>query len=949
MKHTIQVLLIAYFQVLISVSCLSQSSYLVTNYGMAEYGAGSQNWSIDNDKRGFIYIANNNGLLVFDGAHWKTYHIPGQSIVRSVHVSPDNRIYVGSFEEFGFWQENPEGELVYHSLKPLLKNYDIHNKEIWKIVQVNDKIYFQSFSSLFVYDQKTVKSIDTPGNVVFLLKAGNRLFIQAVSGALYELVNEKLAAVNGSGVLSGTEVKTILPFHDHNYLIGTTSDGVFLYDGETIVPWKVPVNEQLKKYQINNGVISGNRIIFGTIVKGVFILNQDGSILCHYHSGNELQNNTVLALCSDQNQSIWVGLDMGISNISFNHPIEIYQENNEQLGAVYTAALAGSALYVGTNRGVFKYIYESGNYKYEGIVDKSQGQVWQIRKIDGSILCGHTSGTYQIQPSGFSKISDVSGGYSLQKIIHNGQEFLIQSTYTSLVVYKKSGTGWTFSHVIKGFIEPSRFMETDHLGNIWIGHAVKGLYKLKLNERLDSVTDIRVYGQKDGLPSDFNIKVFKVEERVVFLTGSKIYTWDDLRRKIIPLDELNNQLQGFETANSIADIGDNLYWLIGKNDIALFDIHENRVFMKYRLLLPLYSISLVDQYANIVAINDTLNLICLNNGFAIFNTNRLTNGFRDNSKLIWSGISCFNAEGAQKTIKPGVAEITVKHEFNNLVFSYSVIQNPGVKKLFQCKLEGIDPDWSEWSDKSGITYTRLPKGEYKFQVRTLTVSGKLSDPLTIVVNVLPAWYASSIAYLIYILVSLALIWIILLFSRKRIEKKHERVRNEDIARRHIEKQQAEQEIITLQNQNLQAEISHKNIQLADSTMAIIKKNEVLIAIKNELARQKEELGSRYPTRYFDKFNFLIDKNISNDKDWQVFESLFDQAHENFFKRLKQTYPDLTQSDLKLCAYLKLNLSSKEIAPLLNISLRGVEIRRYRLRKRLSLSTDLNLVDFIMQL
>jgi len=136
--------------------------------------------------------------------------------------------------------------------------------------------------------------------------------------------------------------------------------------------------------------------------------------------------------------------------------------------------------------------------------------------------------------------------------------------------------------------------------------------------------------------------------------------------------------------------------------------------------------------------------------------------------------------------------------------------------------------------------------------------------------------------------------------------------------------------------------------LADATYSILKKNELLIGIKDELEKQRIALGNRYPNRYFDRINSLINKSIANDKDWQSFEVLFEQAHENFFKRLKSAYPDLTPSDLKLCAYLKLNLSSKEIAPLLNISLRGVEIRRYRLRKHLSLTSDENLVEFIMQ-
>jgi len=89
----------------------------------------------------------------------------------------------------------------------------------------------------------------------------------------------------------------------------------------------------------------------------------------------------------------------------------------------------------------------------------------------------------------------------------------------------------------------------------------------------------------------------------------------------------------------------------------------------------------------------------------------------------------------------------------------------------------------------------------------------------------------------------------------------------------------------------------------------------------------------------------VDERLEDD--WEKFSYHFDQVHSNFIKRLKQGYPNLTPKDQKLCAYLRMNLTSKEIAPLLNISVRGVEISRYRLRKKLSLNKEENLSEFMM--
>ncbi|WP_064196538.1 MULTISPECIES: LuxR C-terminal-related transcriptional regulator [Emticicia] len=92
---------------------------------------------------------------------------------------------------------------------------------------------------------------------------------------------------------------------------------------------------------------------------------------------------------------------------------------------------------------------------------------------------------------------------------------------------------------------------------------------------------------------------------------------------------------------------------------------------------------------------------------------------------------------------------------------------------------------------------------------------------------------------------------------------------------------------------------------------------------------------------------LIDNNIASGHDWQIFEQNFNRVHEEFFKKLLEKFPDLTPGDLKLSAYLRMNLSSKEIAQLLNITYRSVELKRYRLRKKLHLETEENLVEWLM--
>jgi hypothetical protein len=942
-------LLVALFLVVFSIAGTSQPSFQVKHYTRTDYQAGRQNWSIDTDRDGRVYVANNDGLLIYDGTGWGIFRIPGQSIVRAVYVATDGKIYTGSYESFGCWQKKPDGSYAYKALNPPGMDSLFHNSEFWKIVECNRKIYFQGFSALFVYDGKQVKPVALPGTVLFLLKARNRLFFQTIGGGVHEISGDRIIPVPGSQSLAQTEVKTILPFGTSDFLIGTTSDGLFRFDGRNVTPWNIPATQLLRNYQINNGLVNGDRLVFGTIVKGLFILDMKGNVIHHLHEGNALQNNTVLSLSAGSDGSLWAGLDKGIDHIYADGPLDIYQPAGTDLGAVYTAVLKGNTLYVGTNRGVLLFDQDdtTASFKYRGFLNGSQGQVWDLRLVNGTLFCGHTTGTYLIEDDRFRKISGISGGFCLTRLYTDNPDYLVQGTYSSLAVYRRSARNWEYLKEIRGFIEPSRFLESDHLGNLWAGHATRGLYRLRLSDNSDSVLLKVRYGPHEGLTWN-SIGVTRINNRIVFTTGVRLFTWDDLNKIIIPYETLNQGLNGFESAVRIIPQGKDAWWFIRRDDLALFSLAGDRPRMLEHIFLPMFGIRMVDNYENAVPLDDNRLLVCLDEGFAIVDRNKMNPSRTQKLRLIFRNIDMIDPSGEHHPVDPSLTGINIPYSRNSVSISFSAVNSLMPNQLYQYSMAGIDAGWSEWSPKNKVTYSRLPAGKYTFRVRTLTGSGNLNETLTLDFTVKPAWYAGTMAWVAYAMAAIAIaVWMRYLV-RRRLIRHHERLRREDEARMALEKQRTEQEIIRLQNEKLQAEVAHKNIQLADSTMAIIRKNELLIGIKEELDRQRSKLGEGYPQRYFERLMAMINKNISDDNDWKIFEALFDQAHENFFKRLKDAFPDLTQSDLRLCAFLKLNLSSKEIAPLLNISFRGVETRRYRLRRRLSLESDENLVEFIMQ-
>ncbi len=142
--------------------------------------------------------------------------------------------------------------------------------------------------------------------------------------------------------------------------------------------------------------------------------------------------------------------------------------------------------------------------------------------------------------------------------------------------------------------------------------------------------------------------------------------------------------------------------------------------------------------------------------------------------------------------------------------------------------------------------------------------------------------------------------------------------------------------------HLQNEIEFKENQLSAMTFQMLQKNEIMLEIKDKLENEKILSTDN-------SINKILTKGLNHDKEWKDFNSYFESINKNFYAILKKEYPDISPNDLKICALIKLNLSTKEMAGILNISPDSVKTARYRLRKKLQLNTEDNLTDFILSI
>ncbi len=925
---------------------------IVTQFTRKDYNASNQNWSVGQGRDGVMYFGNNLGLLQFDGSSWETHKMPENKLVRSLMAGKDNRIYVGSFEEFGFFEKNDKGQMHYTSVSSKLKGYKMQNDEIWNILDYNGTIIFQSFTSYFTYKDGEVKGIRCPLSFLFFSIYNQQIYTHTEQYGFSSLnaANNSFFGIGNSMLKS--PVIAVLKFDAANALLVTKSDGLFLYSGTNITRFATDADAEIKKAEINHAVISPDGLILlGTILNGVTAINHKGQKLWTLNTSNVLQNNTVLGMACDHDNNLWLALDKGIAYLQLNSSIRYIHSFTPSVGAIYAVSYHAPELLIGTNQGLYKTELNVDKKMIRNVQleQKIKGQVWNLNRFDNQVLCGNNEETFDVSSRGTSILSPVKGGICVKQGVIHGKEVLVQGTYTQLCIYEKVNGRWKFTHTVDNFVNPVRYIEIDYTGVIWASHLHQGLYAIQLStdlKKIEHISTFKTLDQKHNYP----INVFMVNNRVVFTDNTGFYTYDDIQKKIIPYKELNQGLGYFSHAYRICRFNGDLYWFIRDGEAALVQVKSPGTRLIDVVQYAQFLNQTVDDYQNIIPISDEECLFTLENGLALYHLNQNDNKIAQ-TKLQLKSIQTSNNVSKEVTFLPLSAEETPETPFsrNNLIFSVFYPQYSNLNNIcYRYKLEGLDKVWSEPTNSSQKEYKYLPHGEYTLQVEVLTISGIKLSELSFTFEVAPPFYWSVTARILYIILILMIGYGIYRYILRLIHQKKEKVLLEqvEIRRREIEKR--EQQIYALQNEKLESELKLKSKELAESTMTIIKKNEILVTIKEEVINQKNALGTQYPNKYYDKLIRLLDENLSSEDDWAIFQTNFDRIHENFFRNLHSTYPELTSNDLRFCAYLRLNLSSKDIAHLMNISLKGVEVGRYRIRKKIGIPSTKSLTEFMIE-
>jgi DNA-binding CsgD family transcriptional regulator len=682
-------------------------------------------------------------------------------------------------------------------------------------------------------------------------------------------------------------------------------------------------------------LLSDGSFAIGTVSNGIFILTKEGRIKYHITQNKGLSNNTALSLFEDVDKNLWVGLDNGINCINLQSPVQSFVDDTGILGTVYTSKLYNGKLYIGTNQGLFYKSYKTNEeFKF---VAGTKGQVWSLFQYDGTLFCGHDSGTFVINNGTAKNIFPKSGTWKFVTV-PNRKDLLLQGNYYGISVLAKVNNQWVFRNKISGFDYSSRYLEITNANQVYVSHEYKGVFRLQLDDKLSKVKSFTTYASptkgKNASLTKFNNTVYYAYKEGIFKLNSKTnqFEKDKLLSSVFEKDEYTSGKLIVDNSNKI--------WLFSKNYIHYFSLSKLSNQLKQNVIpIPASLTNSMLGFENVTQISNYDYLIGTTDGYYILNINDLS--FKNYSVSISNIITNkLNESFKNNSIQE---EGCFKYDENNITFNYTVPEyNKYINAEYQYLLTGFQNEWSEWSARPTVSFKNLSPGDYVFKVRAKFANSTLENTVVYSFTVMKPWYKTTFALFIYLIMAIIMAYFIHKAYRNYYQKQKEKLIEENNLLLEIKELENEQELMRIRNEQLSQDVDAKSRELAVSTMSLNSKNELLAFIKEDLKKTSKD-GDKSIKSVISTIN----KNITEEDSWNVFKEAFDNADKDFLKKMKLAHPSLTPNDLRLCAYLRLNLSSKEVAPLLNISVRSVEIKRYRLRKKMDLSHEQGLVEYIM--
>ena len=861
-----------------------------------------------------LFLATNDGLFRYDGIRMESLREECGTIIRAVRYDgTSGRLYSAGVNSFGWWETDRFGDMKYHQL---FKNPDFRScsYDFWRIGIIAEgnrtKVYFQCRKKIAVYDSEdgSLSEIFPKKDFRYLHQDGEKLFVQdgdmlcSLSGAEMKAITEirgRIISLVQDGTIAAVENMGLLRIGED----GRTAE----LDSES--------NRILRSAKITDcSEYEDSQLLIGTTLHGLFITDLDGHIDTSLRINSLLDNSTVLCTAADHAGNIWAGLDSGAAMID-NSSADYYMSDS-RFGQIHEILeTRDNRFLIGSNKGLFL-IDKEMNIKHIG---RQPGSVWDIREFDGKIFIAHDKGLFLLTESlELQPLYTDTGVFCVHKM-HKGSRDFMLGTYSGLATIRipeKDSEKPECKNILnyKGF---TRYMAVDAFDRIWVTVPQTGFVRLKVDIESKTVSDEKPYDIASG--TEKNVFSTKIDGKLFLCAGSRAYEVDNPEGEPQESRGAENIMEAAGGAITSLTQGGNRFWYISSSGYGYVEREETGLVRHHGIL----------KYANserVTHVSPTREgcAIGYRNGIGFCNGETSTENTIRISRAV--------AQGAGKELRHDLSEtVFTVPASNNTICIYVSSSLPGNNEI-QYRMRSESDEWKTVYVEDCIQLPSLAFGRHRVEIRSASNYGTVC---TLDLKILPPWYISWQMCLVY----LALLCAMALCIRSYYLKKNRKIKEEEIKRLEYENLVKEKRISEIEKEKLRNELKYKGQELATITLNNSRRNNLI----NELISKLQTVSSAGDTEEIKKnASSLIkelESQLKDESDWKKSEEYFNTIYDGLLDRLRATYPTLSKTDLKLCVYIKLNMSTKEIADLMNISPRSVEMARYRLRKKLGLNPD----------
>ncbi|MCF8714715.1 response regulator [Joostella atrarenae] len=792
--------------------------------------------SITEDRYGFKWFGTNGaGLIRFDGINYNSYEYNWEDqssissdVVYATYIDDANRLWVGTNDGLNLYNRDFDvfERIDLTGVSGIEKN---QNVSVHAIIQdksgniilgvLNHGVLRINKETLKISKISSEKNIDTGGFSVnsFAINSRGELYVATNLGLKHvnsenDTLEEFVQVYKKDTIKVKTPIESIVIDSDDDIWLGTNSKGVIKISEKNHSINTFDLSDKRVMSIINMG---NDEILCGTENDGLIHLSKNGKIIKHYtynkFDKNSLKSNSIWSLYLDSNERIWLGYynkGIGVHDRLYSkfQSIESIANNPNSLQASSATDIAkdksgrlwismedgGLDIYVPSTK-EFYHVNKHNESYFKGLnsddiqsvlIDSKEnvwlgswsGGVYLLKKGSNRFINYNTENTKgSLKSNKIMNIAEDTNGLIWFATFRNGLHYYDpeHKTYIhcNMPVFKAYGL-----HKID-----ARLVYVDSNNNIWLG-TTSGLFKINVSkEGVFSVASMKelMSTQRQnysGIHQILSITETKNGNILVGTGGGGLFVYNPEANKMEHLNHIKDFKENY--ISLVIECEDGQIWLGGNSGIISLNLNTHKV-KKYTVSDGLLS----NDFNNNAVIKDDKGILYFGSylGVNYFNPKEIPINSSE-CNLVFTDFKIFNKKVSPEEENSPLSKvisqtenIILTHDQSVFTIEYVGINNTRPEKnQYAYYLEGVDRDWNYVGSTRSATYTNLASGDYVFKVKSANNDGIWNKhPLELKIKVLPPFWLSNIAYLIYTILLLVGLYMFDYFMRKRIKQKQD--------------------------------------------------------------------------------------------------------------------------------------------------------------------------------